>query len=75
MDPKRGLLNIAASLPDTVQTPDFGPCLNISYRSGEEFAHPDSVKKLGFETCDMVSFLNPSILFHNFLALQIEDLL
>nr|ADQ37351.1 unknown [Arabidopsis lyrata] len=57
MDPKRGLLNIAASLPDTVQTPDFGPCLNISYRSGEEFAHPDSVKKLGFETCDMVDIL------------------
>ncbi|XP_019086962.1 PREDICTED: uncharacterized protein LOC104722919 isoform X2 [Camelina sativa] len=57
MDPKSGLLNIAANLPDTVQTPDFGPCLNISYRSGEEYALPDSVKKLGFETCDMVDIL------------------
>jgi lysine-specific demethylase 3 len=57
MDPKRGLLNIAANLPDTVQPPDFGPCLNISYRSGEEYAQPDSVKKLGFETCDMVDIL------------------
>ncbi|CAD5328614.1 unnamed protein product [Arabidopsis thaliana] len=57
MDPKHGLLNIAANLPDTVQPPDFGPCLNISYRSGEEYAQPDSVKKLGFETCDMVDIL------------------
>lgn len=61
MDPKHGLLNIAANLPDSIQIPNFGPCLNISYRSGEEYAQPDSVKKLGFETCDMVSFLNPFI--------------
>ncbi|EOA15338.1 hypothetical protein CARUB_v10004087mg [Capsella rubella] len=57
MDPKRGLLNIAANLPDTVETPDFGPCLNISYRSGEEYTLPDSATKLGFETCDMVDVL------------------
>nr|AGN12868.1 putative protein binding/transcription factor/zinc ion binding protein [Leavenworthia alabamica] len=57
MDPKHGLLNIAANLPDSIQIPSFGPCLNISYMSGEEYAQPDSVKKLGFETCDMVDIL------------------
>ncbi|XP_022562845.1 uncharacterized protein LOC106420968 isoform X3 [Brassica napus] len=57
MDPKRGLLNIAAGLPDVIQAPNLGPCLNISYRSGEEYAKPDYVKKLGFETCDMVDIL------------------
>ncbi|KAF8101371.1 hypothetical protein N665_0206s0047 [Sinapis alba] len=57
MDRKRGLLNIAADLPDVIQAPNLGPCLNISYRSGEEYAKPDSVKKLGFETCDMVDIL------------------
>lgn len=54
MDPKRGILNIAAGLPDVIQAPNLGPCLNISYRSGEEYAKFDFVKKLGFETCDMV---------------------
>ncbi|KFK28723.1 hypothetical protein AALP_AA7G038900 [Arabis alpina] len=57
MDPNRGLLNIAANLPDTIQTPNFGPCLNISYRSGEEYAQAGSVKKLGSETCDTVDIL------------------
>uniref|UniRef100_A0A1J3CJA9 Lysine-specific demethylase JMJ25 n=1 Tax=Noccaea caerulescens TaxID=107243 RepID=A0A1J3CJA9_NOCCA len=57
MDPKRGLLNIATNLPDTIQTPNLGPCLNISYRSGEEYANHNSVKKLGFETCDTVDIL------------------
>lgn len=60
MDPKRGLLNIATNLPDTIQPPNLGPCLNISYRSGEEYANHNSVKKLGFETCDTVSFLSLS---------------
>ncbi|KAL0890007.1 hypothetical protein Bca101_013990 [Brassica carinata] len=59
MDPKHGILNIAAGLPDVIQAPNLGTCLNISYRSGEEYAKTDSVKKLGFETCDMVD-----ILFH-----------
>ncbi|CAH2078370.1 unnamed protein product [Thlaspi arvense] len=57
MDPKRGLLNVAANLPDTIQTPSLDPCLNISYRSGEEHANPGSVKKLSFETCDTVDIL------------------
>ncbi|XP_018484115.2 lysine-specific demethylase JMJ28-like isoform X2 [Raphanus sativus] len=57
MDPKRGILNIAAGLPDVIQAPNLGPCLNISYRSGEEYAKFDFVKKLGFETCDMVDIL------------------
>ncbi|KAJ0263528.1 hypothetical protein HA466_0038680 [Hirschfeldia incana] len=57
MDPKCGLLNIAAGLPDVIQAPNLGPCLNISYRSGDEYAKSDSVKKLGFETCDMVDIL------------------
>ncbi|CAH8345638.1 unnamed protein product [Eruca vesicaria subsp. sativa] len=56
MDPRCGLLNIAADLPDSIQTPKLGPCLGISYRSGED-AKPDYVKKLGFETCDMVDIL------------------
>ncbi|XP_024005345.1 lysine-specific demethylase JMJ25 isoform X2 [Eutrema salsugineum] len=57
MDPKRGVLNIAANLPDIIQTPNLGPFLNMSYRSGEEYANPDSVKKLGFNTCDTVDIL------------------
>ncbi|CAH8392794.1 unnamed protein product [Eruca vesicaria subsp. sativa] len=57
MDPKRGILNIAADLPDVIQAPNLGPCLNISFRSGEDYAKPDSVKKLGFETCDIVDIL------------------
>ncbi|CAN6913917.1 unnamed protein product [Brassica oleracea] len=57
MDPKSGLLNIAAGLPDVIQAPNLGPCLNISYRSGDEYAKIDSLKKLGFETCDMVDIL------------------
>ncbi|XP_013717256.2 lysine-specific demethylase JMJ25 isoform X1 [Brassica napus] len=57
MDPKRGILNIVAGLPDVIQAPNLGPCLSISYRSGEEYAKPDYVKKLGFEACDMVDIL------------------
>ncbi|XP_010529387.1 PREDICTED: uncharacterized protein LOC104806269 isoform X2 [Tarenaya hassleriana] len=57
MDPECGLLNIAAKLPFEIQTPDLGPCLNIYYRSGEEFVQPDSLKKLGFELCDKVDIL------------------
>ncbi|RIA04061.1 hypothetical protein BRARA_K01833 [Brassica rapa] len=57
MDPKRGILNIVAGLPDVIQAPNLGPCLNISYRSGDEYANIDSVKKLGFETFDMVDIL------------------
>ncbi|CAN6920636.1 unnamed protein product [Brassica oleracea] len=56
MDPRCGLLNVAADLPDSIQTPKLGPCLRISYRSGED-AKPDYVKKLGFETCDTVDIL------------------
>ncbi|KAL0727373.1 hypothetical protein Bca4012_023466 [Brassica carinata] len=56
MDPRCGLLNMAADLPDIIQTPKLGPCLSISYRSGED-AKPDFVKKLGFETCDTVDIL------------------
>ncbi|XP_018460844.1 lysine-specific demethylase JMJ28 isoform X2 [Raphanus sativus] len=56
MDPRCGLLNMAADLPDSIQTPKLGPCLSISYRSGED-AKPDYVKKLGFETCDTVDIL------------------
>ncbi|KAF8096974.1 hypothetical protein N665_0298s0039 [Sinapis alba] len=56
MDPRCGLLNMAADLPDSIQTPKLGPCLSISYRSGED-AEPDYVKKLGFETCDTVDIL------------------
>ena len=66
MDPKSGLLNIAAGLPDVIQAPNLGPCLNISYRSGDEYAKIDSVKKLGFETCDMVSKTVVSYIFFDF---------
>ncbi|RID78334.1 hypothetical protein BRARA_A01175 [Brassica rapa] len=56
MDPRCGLLNMAADLPDSIQTPKLGPCLSISYRSGED-AKLDYLKKLGFETCDTVDIL------------------
>ncbi|GKV19137.1 hypothetical protein SLEP1_g29430 [Rubroshorea leprosula] len=57
MDPNCGLLNIAANLPQEIPKHDFGPCLSISYQSGEELGLPDSVTKLCYNLHDVVNIL------------------
>ncbi|GAV67423.1 JmjC domain-containing protein/WRC domain-containing protein, partial [Cephalotus follicularis] len=57
MDPKYGILNIAAKLPPEVPRPDLGPCVHISYGSGEEFVQADSVRNLCYKMCDLVNIL------------------
>ncbi|XWS18284.1 hypothetical protein CRYUN_Cryun32bG0030600 [Craigia yunnanensis] len=57
MDPRSGLLNIAARLPQEIIKPDQGPCVSISYCSGEELVHAKSVTKLCYGLCDVVNVL------------------
>lgn len=57
MDPVSGILNIAAALPEEIMKPDLGPCVYISYCSGENLVQADSVTKLRYDSYDMVSFL------------------
>ncbi|KAG6778660.1 hypothetical protein POTOM_015000 [Populus tomentosa] len=57
MDPISGVLNIAAELPQETLKPDLGPCLYISYGSGESLAQADSVTKLRYNSYDVVNIL------------------
>ncbi|KAK6283679.1 hypothetical protein POUND7_002631 [Theobroma cacao] len=57
MDPRSGLLNIAARLPEEITKPDLGPCISISYCSGEELVQANSVTKLCYDLCDVVNIL------------------
>ncbi|XVF27748.1 hypothetical protein REPUB_Repub14bG0135300 [Reevesia pubescens] len=57
MDPRSGLLNIAARLPEEITRPDLGPSVSISYCSGEELVQANSVTKLCYGFCDVVNVL------------------
>lgn len=57
MNPDCGLLNIAANVPQEIPKCNVGPCLSISYQSGEELGQPDSVTKLCYHSCDVVNIL------------------
>ncbi|KAJ0081400.1 hypothetical protein Patl1_10911 [Pistacia atlantica] len=57
MDPESGVLNIASKLPQKLPKPDLGPCVYISYGSGEELVQADSVTKLCYDLCDVVNIL------------------
>ncbi|CAK7350738.1 unnamed protein product [Dovyalis caffra] len=57
MDPISGVLNIAADLSQETLKPDLGPCLYISYGSGENPAQADSVTKLRYNSYDVVNIL------------------
>ncbi|KAJ6416494.1 hypothetical protein OIU84_002368 [Salix udensis] len=57
MDPISGVLNIAADLGQETSKPDLGPCLYISYGSGENLSHADSVEKLRYNSYDVVNIL------------------
>ncbi|CAN1222058.1 Lysine-specific demethylase JMJ28 [Linum grandiflorum] len=57
MDPTSGLLNVAAELPQEILKPDLGPCIYISYNSGENNIQADSLSKLRYDTYDMVNIL------------------
>ncbi|KAM7256579.1 hypothetical protein ACFE04_012320 [Oxalis oulophora] len=57
MDPKSGLLNIAAKLPQDIQKPDLGPSVYISYSSGRELTQEESVRKLSYAMSDVVNIL------------------
>ena len=54
MDPISGALNIAAELLQETLKPDLGPCLYISYGSGESLAEVDCVTKLRYNSYDVV---------------------
>ncbi|KDP20870.1 hypothetical protein JCGZ_21341 [Jatropha curcas] len=57
MDPISGVLNIAAELPKEISKPDLGPCVYISYSSGENLVQADSVTKLRYDSYDLVNIL------------------
>ncbi|KAH7569009.1 hypothetical protein JRO89_XS06G0088300 [Xanthoceras sorbifolium] len=57
MDPKSGLLNIASKMLQQTPGPDLGPCIYMSYGSGEELVQADSVTKLCYDLCDVVNIL------------------
>ncbi|CAN1810863.1 Lysine-specific demethylase JMJ28 [Linum perenne] len=57
MDPTSGVLNVAAELPQEMVKPDLGPCIYISYNSGESNSRADSESKLRYDTYDMVNIL------------------
>lgn len=66
MDPKSGLLNIASKLPQNNPKPDLGPNLYISYGCGEELVQTESVTKLCYDLCDVVSQIILYSLFNYF---------
>ncbi|KAK1556525.1 hypothetical protein Q3G72_006725 [Acer saccharum] len=57
MDPNSGLLNIASKMQQQIPGPDLGPCIYMSYGSGEELVQADSVTKLCYDLCDVVNIL------------------
>ncbi|KAB5560524.1 hypothetical protein DKX38_005481 [Salix brachista] len=57
MDPISGALNIAAELLQETLKPDLGPCLYISYGSGESLAEADCVTKLRYNSYDVTLVL------------------
>ncbi|KAL9383990.1 hypothetical protein Peur_024313 [Populus x canadensis] len=57
MDPISGVLNIAADLGQETSKSDLGPCLYISYGSGENLSQADSVTKLRYNSYDVVNIL------------------
>lgn len=66
MNPKSGLLNLAVNLPHGYPKPDLGPCIYISYGSSEELLLPDSMKRLSYESYDVVGQVLSSILLFSF---------
>ncbi|WCJ26916.1 Transcription factor jumonji (jmjC) domain-containing protein [Euphorbia peplus] len=57
MDPVSGVLNIPTELPHNISKPDLGPCVYISYGSGDNHVQADSVMKLRYDSYDVVNIL------------------
>lgn len=54
MDPKSGILNIASKMSQHAPGLDLGPCVYMSYSSGEELLPADSMTNLCYDLRDVV---------------------